>query len=172
MGININIYNALLFQIAWLACVVGGDQVAPYVAAMVVLLHLRYVSGDTHEILLLLQILLLGIAVDSAFLFSGLLIGNSVLSVPPFWLASLWLVFATTLLHSLAFFQRYRSIAPLVGFVSGALSYKAGTSLSDIGLAEPQWFSLFAIGLVWSVIFPLCLRLAQYHAQKFEIAKG
>lgn len=170
MGININIYNALLFQIAWLACVIGGDQVAVCVAAIVVLVHLRYVSGDLHEILLLAKILMLGILVDSAFLFFGLLTSASVLPLPPLWLASLWLVFATTLMHSLAFFQRYRIVAPVVGFISGALSYKAGTSLSAIALAEPQWVSLGIVGLVWSVIFPVCLALAQQHTHKYQPA--
>ena len=170
MGININIYNALLFQLAWFACVMGGDQVAVVVTAIVFVLHMRYVSGDLRELVLLLQVLLLGIVVDSVLLFFGLLVSDSALPFPPLWLSSLWLVFATTLMHSLAFFQRYRIFSPIAGFFSGALSYKAGTSLSSISLAAPDWLSLIIIGLVWSVIFPVCLALAQQHAQKYQTA--
>lgn len=166
MGININIYNAMLFHFAWLLCVIGGDTVAIVTSFIVLAIHLRYVSGNLRELTLLLQVMLLGLVVDSLFIIAGVLTGAELLFLPPLWLIALWLVFATTLNHCLRWFQQHLPLAILVGAVAGPLSYWAGTRMSDFALGSPTVRSIIIVSLVWALIFPLCLMLAKRYEKK------
>ncbi len=165
MGININIYNGFLFQIAWFACVLGGTQVALFAAPLVIWLHLRYVSGDYYELALLLQVALLGLLVDTGLIYLGVLSGPGVNVLPPPWLTLLWPLFATTLCYCMEWFQKRPWAAVPAGAIAGATSYYAGVKLSGISFGLPLVTSLSIIALVWAVVFPLCLWLAVRHEQ-------
>ena len=53
MGININIYNAVLFYLAWLLCVTGGNYFAIVTCIVALAIHLRldcpYVSLSASQ---------------------------------------------------------------------------------------------------------------------------
>ncbi len=38
---------------------------------------------------------------------------------------------------------------------SGPLSYYAGTKLSDISLATPEWKTLLILSIIWAAVIPL-----------------
>lgn len=155
------IYNALVFNVAWLICVFGGDYIAVPTAFLVIAVHCYFFSENPKEILLILVILVLGVLVDSALIRSGLLLPPGESLWPPWWLVCLWGLFATTLNHSLKWFQTHALFAVVLGGVAGSMTYLAGTRLSDFSLKHPQVTTLAAMFVVWACVFPLCLWIAK-----------
>lgn len=156
------IYNAVVFNASWLACVLGGSWVAVPVAVVVITVHLYFFSDDNKsEAGLIFVVLLLGVVVDSLFIRSGILISPDGGLWPPLWLICLWGLFATTLNHSLKWFQTRTIVSVILGGVAGALTYLAGTRLTDFALREPALLSLAVMFLAWCLVFPFCLLLAR-----------
>ncbi len=155
------LYNGVVFNLSWLACVLGGSVVAAPVVLLVVAVHLHFFSSNKAEIALIFVVVLLGIVVDGIFIRSGLLIPPDSSLWPPLWLTSLWALFATTLNHSMRWFQNHLYIAACVGGISGALSYLAGTRLSDFSLREPLPVTLGIFFFVWCIVFPTCALLGK-----------
>jgi len=155
------IYNAVVFNIAWFVCILGGSTIAVPFAFVVIGVHLAFFSDNKTEIALIIVVLLLGIVVESVFIRAGLLIPPDGSLWPPLWLVSLWGFFATTLNHSLRWFQTRLPIAFVMGAISAPLTYLAGTRLNDFSLREPVFLTLAAMGVVWCVVFPFCLILAR-----------
>ena len=155
------LYNAIVFNIAWFVCVLGGSTIAVPFAVVIVGIHLVFFSNNKAEIVLIAVVALLGIVVESIFIRAGLLVPPDGSLWPPLWLISLWFFFATTLNHSLKWFQSHLPVALVMGAVSAPLTYLAGTRLNDFSLREPILLTLVAMGVVWGVAFPLCLILAK-----------
>ncbi len=155
------IYNAVAFNLAWLVCVLGGSVIAVPVSVLVIVIHLKFFSGNLRELYFIIAVLLFGVVVDSGLIRSGLLIAPDNSLWPPLWLMSLWALFATTLNHSLKWFQTHLPSAILVGGVAGALTYLAGTRLTGFALKSPQLLTLLLMFLVWCVVFPICLLVAR-----------
>lgn len=153
--------NAVIFNIAWLACILGGSLVAVPVAIVVIGFHLTYFSDNTVEATLIAAVLLLGVVVDSVLIRTGLLVPPDTSLWPPLWLVCLWGLFATTLNHSMMWFQSHLGVAVVTGGIAGALTYLAGTRLTDFSLRDPQTTTLVAMFLVWCLVFPFCLMLAK-----------
>jgi len=155
------LYNALVFNVAWLFCVLGGSKVAIVVTMLVLAAHFYFISTDPREIGLVVLVVALGIMMDSLLIRAGILISADGSLWPPIWLLCLWAMFATLLCHSMKWFQTHLPVAFLLGGISGTLSYTAGTRLTDFALREPLWSSLPVIALCWCVTFPFCLMLAK-----------
>lgn len=155
------IYNAVVFNVAWLVCVLGGSLAAIPAALIVISIHLFFFSKNKTELALIIVVLLLGIVVDSLLMRSGLLQSPDGSVWPPLWLVCLWALFATTLNHSLKWFQTHIGVAIILGGVAGTLTYLAGTRLTAFSLREPQALTLGVMFAVWCVVFPFCLMLAK-----------
>jgi len=154
------LYNAVVFNLAWLVCVFGGNTIAVPTALVVIGVHCYLISDNSKEIFLITIIIAVGVLVDSALIRTGFLVSPDQSLWPPLWLVSLWGLFATTLNHSLKWFQNHTAIAVVLGGISGSLTYFAGTRLSDFSLKQPQAVTLAVMFLVWCCVFPLCLRIA------------
>ena len=156
------IYNAVVFNIAWFVCVLGGSRIAVLFAVVVIGIHLVFFSDNyKNETGFILFMLLLGVVVESVFIRAGLLVPPDGGLWPPLWLVCLWGFFATTLNHSLKWFQNHMPAAFLMGAVSAPLTYLGGTRLTDFSLREPVLLTLAAMGLVWCVVFPFSLMVAK-----------
>ena len=155
------LYNAIVFNIAWFVCILGGSTIAVPFAIAVIGVHLVFFSDNKTEIGLTTVVVLLGIVVESVFIRGGLLVPPDGSLWPPLWLICLWGFFATTLNHSLKWFQSHLPVAVAMGAVSAPLTYLAGTRLNDFSLREPVILTLVAMGVVWCVAFPFCLFLAR-----------
>ena len=152
--------NALVFNIAWLVCVLGGNIIALPVALVVIAAHCFYISDNNREIILILVVVALGVLVDSVLIRTGFLIPPNENLWPPLWLVCLWGLFATTLNHSLKWFQSHTAIAVVIGGIAGSLTYLAGTRLTDFSLKEPRLVTIAVMFVTWCFVFPFCLRLA------------
>lgn len=154
--------NALLFQVGWLICVIGGDAWALTVGIALLVAHWQWVSRDRREWAVIALGALLGIAVDTLLHALQLFRFTEVTTGVPWWLAVLWLLFMTTLNHSLAILQRYPLWALLLGAVAGPASYYAGVQLgaAQFGLSSQTALALLAV--VWAALLPLLAVLMKF----------
>lgn len=151
------IYNALVFNVAWLVCILGGSTIAVPVAVLVITIHLKFFSNHKQEILLIASVVIIGFGLDNMLIRTGLLIAPDNSLWPPLWLISLWGLFATTLNHSMKWFHNHVVVSVVLGGIAGTMTYLAGTRLTDFSLKQPLLTTLVVIFLLWCFIFPACL---------------
>ena len=91
--------NAVLFQLGWFACVLGGNSPWLLLAGGALLVHLLFISRSMAEVRLVVVVCLLGSAVDSLLLNAGIFAFKQPGLLIPFWLILLWALLAITLKH-------------------------------------------------------------------------
>ncbi len=111
----------VLFQIGWLACVLGGNSLWLLLALAVLVIHLRWISSWAEEGRLILSVVIVGTAVDSVLRGLGVFEFQDLSPLIPLWLMLLWALLATTLRHCLAWSARPWWLASMLGAVGGAL---------------------------------------------------
>lgn len=161
------IANALAFQGVWFACVGGASLGLAWpglLAALVFGAVTMAIGGCWRADLRTLAIALpLGLGVDCGFAALGWLDYASAerwpLAAPP-WIAALWVGFAMTLNHSLAFLRHAPRLAALLGLVGAPVAYwSAARGFEVVSLAEPASAIMLALGLAWAALLPLVFRL-------------
>ncbi len=162
------VFNVASLYAAWFATVLAAANNQPYVAAaaslVVVLANLALASERTAEFIIVAQAALVGFVLDGTLINLGLARYSSpgpVADLPPFWLISMWMAFATSLNVSLAWLKDRLLLAALLGLVGGPLAYFAGARLGGMEFTQPVWIALGAVGLLWAGAFPLLLCLAR-----------
>jgi len=85
--------------------------------------------------------------------------GVAALSGVPYWIAALWLAFATTLNVSLRWLRERPLIAALAGAVAGPACYGTAATLGALTLTEPRQ-ALAAQAAAWSLLLPAALAIA------------
>jgi len=148
--------NALLFQLGWWVCVLGGDGVALAFVAGALLLHWCCSRPDAAEWLCIALSAAIGCLLDSSLHSFGILrFAETAGFGIPLWLVALWLLFATTLNHSLRWLQARGWLAMLLGAAAGPLSYWGGEQLgaAQFGVAAPVACLILAV--CWGLLLPL-----------------
>ena len=158
--------NAVGFQLAWLALVLGAafgsDFLALAFAALVVAVHLAASSMPLREAQVLVVVAALGTAWESVPLALGWIDYRGAApfaGFPPYWLAALWLVFATTLNGALGWLRERLLLAAGVGAVVGPLCYLAGERLGAVAFVE-RASGVGAQAFAWAVLLPAALAIA------------
>jgi len=155
------IANAVLFQLGWLACVLGGNSLWLLLAVAVLVIHLRWISSWAAEGRLILCIVIVGTAVDSVLRYLDVFRFADASPLIPLWLMLLWALLATTLRHCLAWSARPWWLASGLGAIGGALSYYAGGRLAGVQFPYGEAATLIVIGLLWAGLFPLLHLMAR-----------
>jgi len=175
MGINVNIYNIILFNLGWIACVLGGNSLAAFAVVTITWPHIYLVSGNWNEWPQLALVTLAGFVFDAALIASGVLQLHTadtpqllLAFFPPFWMICLWWIFATTLRHSLKWFLDKPLLSIICGSIAGPLTYRTGAHLNGIEFGFPETYTLALLSLSWAFLFPALLyvtnRNGEYHA--------
>ena len=158
--------NAIIFQAAWFTTVLGAANglpwLGPVAAVAVVAMHLRSSRRPATEARLLIAAMALGLFADSLLLATGWIAYPNGFWAPglaPYWIVTLWVLFATTLNVSLRWLRGRDALAILFGAVGGPLSYVAGAKLGAMSFIE-TWPALIALAVGWGVLMPLLTRLA------------
>ncbi|HEX4937627.1 MAG TPA: DUF2878 domain-containing protein [Candidatus Kapabacteria bacterium] len=143
--------NAVLFQAGWLLCVMERGPLALLASALILLVHGRYVTRNRREWLFILALGSVGIALDFLFMKSGVfhIDGHD---FPPPWLMLVWLLFASTLNHSLRWLDQRLWLAAVLGAIAAPLSYLAGARL---GALQIELHMLPVLGAAWAALLPL-----------------
>lgn len=148
--------NALLFQLGWWVCVLGGDGIAIAFVAGALLLYWRYARPDRAEWLCIALSAGIGCLLDSSLHAFGVLrFAETATFSIPLWLVALWLLFATTLNQSLRWLQARSLLAALLGAGAGPLSYWGGAQLgaAQFGIAAPV--ACLVLAVCWGLLLPL-----------------
>lgn len=159
--------NVIAFKIGWLSSVIGGAQQMPWLgplAAIAVLsIHFYFARRPSQEIVLIICAALLGALFDSALLAAGWVTYSSGLFseyVAPYWIITMWMLFATTLNVSFRWMREKPLLAAVFGLFGGPLAYLAGQKLGGITLVN-EVAALAALGIGWAIFMPLLLWLSK-----------
>jgi hypothetical protein len=158
--------NAIIFQAGWFATVLGAANGFPWlgpVAALTVAgIHLWLSRRPADEARLLLVAMAVGLTADSLLLATGWIDypnGQWAPGFAPYWIVTLWALFASTLNVSLRWLHGRDGLAVLFGAVGGPLSYVAGAKLGAMTFVETVP-ALIALAVGWGVAMPALTRLA------------
>lgn len=159
--------NVVVFQIAWMSSVVGAAREMPWLGPIAVLIaiaiHLRFARKPFEEVLLVLICALIGIVFDSLLVAAGWVTYSSGLFsayFAPYWIITMWMLFATTLNVSMRFLRGKPMLAAAFGFYGGPTSYLAGQALGGIVLTN-QVAALLTLAIGWAIIMPILMRLSE-----------
>lgn len=162
-----NIANAIGFQLVWFCCVGAaerGSQWPGLAAAMSFgLLMLAFGRKRREDIVAVLLTLPLGLALDACFAASGWLHyapGDD--AIVPVWIVALWLGFAFTLNHSLAFLRERIGLAALLALVFAPLSYLAAHRLGAVQFGGAWSAVLPMLATAWAFVLPLIFALLRF----------
>jgi hypothetical protein len=158
--------NLAVFKAAWTAVVVSAAAGTPVIGVIAVAtavgIHLWYSDNPETEISLLLAAAALGFGWESVLVLVGLVeysSGNWMPGLAPYWIVSMWVLFATTLNVGMRWLRRSTTIAAVAGAIGGPLAFFAGASIGAVELVSPA-IALIAIGIGWAVMLPLLVKLA------------
>ena len=155
------VVNALGFQLIWTVSVLFGDLWAVVVTLSYVLLHHFMLVENSSEWVLVAFVTLIGSSTDTVFEKLGVFEFATTAVWVPLWLVCLWLGFATTLKHALAWLQNKLILASALGAIAGPFSYYAGAQLSGVELAHPLWQTLLILSMWWACLMPIAMRFAR-----------
>ena len=160
------IVNLAVFKVAWTAVVISAAAGIPAIGVAAVFLavgvRLKSCDGAATEVRLLLVAAAIGFAWESILVLSGLLeypSGNWAPGMAPFWMVSMWVLFATTLNVGMRWLRRNRAVAAIAGAIGGPVGFFAGSSAGAVELLSPA-IALIAIGLGWAVLLPALVHIA------------
>jgi len=159
------IINFILFQAAWFICVLGASYNQTYLALtlsiIILLIHFSLIKKRMLDVKLIIIAGLIGLLFDGALLNFDLIIYNDPgLPYPftPIWIVMLWMTFAMTLNHSLAWLSQKYYLSILFGAIGGPLAYIAGEKLGAITLLSTN--SIITLSVGWALITPILLIIA------------
>jgi len=160
------VINFLAFEIAWLSSVIGGAQQMPWLGPLAVLaallLHFKAARRPIEEFILVMSCAIIGAAFDSFLVVSGWVeysSGSFSAIMAPYWIITMWMLFATTLNVSMRWLRGSPKLAALFGAFGGPTTYIAGEKLGGIILVNPV-AALIALGVGWAVMMPILLQLS------------
>jgi len=174
--------NIGLFKIGWLACVMGaannialqGCLLALFIAAI----SIRQSANSRVEILFVAIVTLIGLLWETLVVSQQWMIYASHAVAPdrgvtlaPYWLVVMWLLFATTINHSLSWLVHKPLIAMVMGAVFGPMAFIAGEKLGAVVFVN-QVAAMLALAVGWAILMPLVCAIAKVINTKFAVANS
>ncbi|MDX1380172.1 MAG: DUF2878 domain-containing protein [Xanthomonadales bacterium] len=159
--------NALLFQLAWPACVLGAAAGVVWPGLLVVGLMAWHgvrhpVPGDLR---LVVAAVAVGLVLGWAWPAFGLLEYSSpapVTGLAPIWIVALWVALALCLNHCLAWLVHRPLIWPaLFGLVGSPLSYWSASRFGATTFIADTFTVLLVLGVAWAAVMAGLAALAQ-----------
>jgi hypothetical protein len=172
------ILNFATFQIGWFSSVIGGANQMPWLgplAALVALsIHFHFARRPQQELILIISCAMIGAVFDSMLVAAGWVEYSSGLIsdvMAPYWIVTMWMLFATTLNVSMRWLRGRAPLAAFFGFIGGPTTYIAGQKLGGIDLVN-QFAALAALAIGWAVMMPILLRLSEIFDGMSELPAG
>ncbi len=175
-----NLVNFVAFQAVWFSAVVGASKAlwwpGPLAATVFAIAHLLSPMRIRGDGFLIAVALLLGAVVDSAYAFSGTLTYAAPFPsehLAPLWILALWVGFALTLNHSLAYLAHRPLFATVAGAIVGPISYwSAGRAFDAVTLGDPLWRSVLALSFGWAIAMLVLSLVARRSVRSSTIARS
>jgi len=171
-----NVSNAILFQAAWFAAVLGAGREMPWLGTAVLIpvlaINLYLIDKPRSELQLIISAGILGFIFDTALVAAGIFTPVQYLlpsPCSPVWMIGLWMNFAASLNVSLGWLRGKYLLASLFGAVGGPLAYYSGGKLGAT-LTLPDMNGILVLAAGWGVMTPLLYWLAKYFRGRDKIA--
>ena len=160
------IANIVGFKIVWLGSVLGGAEglawLGPVLLVLFAGLQIHFISG-IWELKLMLLTGLIGLLVDSGYIWAGLVVFDTpepVAGLAPIWIIAMWMNFSLLLNHSLSWLKQHLLLGAAFGAVGGPLAYFAGMRLGAAEIVDPVK-GFVVISIAWALAVPVCLLIAR-----------
>jgi hypothetical protein len=160
------LFNLGLFKAGWAAVVLlaaAGMPVAGALAALaVVAVHLVQSPDYKAEFALVAVSAAIGFVWESMLVMTGVLDYGSAAMIPgmaPFWIVSMWMLFATTLNVGMRWLRKSPVLAGIAGLIGGPMAFVAGQGAGAVTLTDPI-LSLVVIGIGWAILLPALVAIA------------
>lgn len=153
--------NFVLFQSIWFIFILSAAHDSLHGALLgFCLLILQYLHGKK----LFADCVLIGLAIVIGFIHDGLLkhfnfIIYHIVFIKfyaPIWIIGLWISFALTINHSLAWLQNKPALQIFFGLIGGPLAYLAGEKLGAITLGHE--YTVYILALCWALVTPVLFK--------------
>ncbi|MCE3253179.1 MAG: hypothetical protein K0Q67_2199 [Cellvibrio sp.] len=165
-GLVLVLVNAVVFQLGWFVCILGGSVQAAVFTGLAVVIHLLVSRRWLDDCIAIILALLLGLVHDLILIHTGQIRFVESAQLPPVWLVCLWALLGITLNHSLKWIYSRPLWSSLLGAIAAPLSYFAGVALSSAEWSSPLVEVLPIIAVLWLMILPfhrfLSLRISSY----------
>lgn len=162
------IINAVLFQALWFACVLGSAQrmIWPSIIAGIVMMvwQLHPLRRHGNDLLVLIAAILLGLIIDTCWTIFGLMQFTDprpLHPIAPIWILIMWVGFALTINHSMAWMKEHRLLPALMGFIGGPMAYYAGLKLGAVEYLVNPWQMSVILGVVWAIALTILVKISQ-----------
>ena len=167
-----NWINIAFYQVTWLAAIAGAARgwwwAGPAMLAAFALWQLAVSRQRVADVELMFCAAVVGFAVDTACVRGGMLVYAAPVPSPdfaPVWIVALWMSFALTLNHSLAWLKRRLLLAAWLGAIGAPLAYwAAARGWSAVSFAAPPATALGALAIAWAILAPALCVLARHLA--------
>lgn len=158
--------NALIFQIGWFVCILGGSGWAAVFTATVLAVHFLVSVQRFNDVVAIVLAILFGLGHDLVLIHTEQILFMESAQLPPLWLMCVWALLGITLNHSLQWVYNRPVWSSLLGAIFAPLSYLAGVTWSSAEWSSPLVEVLPIIAALWLVILPLhrflSLRISSY----------
>ncbi len=157
--------NVAGFNAVWFSSVLGAANGMPWLGPLVFApfcaLTLSRGGKAAEDGAAMLVCAATGLILDSSYVWMGLVSYASPwpsTQALPIWLLIMWLNFALTMNHSLAWLASRPWLAALFGAFGGATSYYAGSRLGALTFEAQPLVVVSVIGIAWAIALPLLYR--------------
>lgn len=162
--------NALLFQVGWFVCILGGNLWAGIFTLIAMVVHFVISQRRLDDIVAVVIAVTLGLIHDLLLRHTGQVQFTESIFLPPLWLVCVWALLGVTLNHSMVWIYSRPVWSSLVGAIAAPFSYLAGVRLSSAEWSSPLVEVLPIIAVMWLAILPLhrflSLRVLSYVQRK------
>lgn len=169
---KLKILNAVLFQLTWFGCVLGGargEWVWGALGVTSLVLYSRWQNSLVRDLRFVIVLVAVGLVLDSLWATSGVLdfggeahsfaLAGLDLRIAPIWILFLWSGVGLTLMHSLSVFVLRPWLGAIMAGGASVPSYLAGERLGGVLIPEP--YALGVIVCVWATLFFFMFRWAR-----------
>ena len=164
-----NVLNFIVFQASWFLLIFFQNEFL----LLVVLLNAIFlvVTRTTlNHALFLLACVVIGVVIDSVLATLGVLVFEPLPGVLPIpaWLCVIWISFASTIRHSMAYLGKSTIVAAAVGAIAGPISYFAGMRLGAVDFGYSTFIVLAIYAAIWALLLPTLFILSDKIKSSFR----
>lgn len=161
--------NFLLLQGVWFACVLGAANGRPWIGwlagAAMCAAHFAFARPARPDLRLAAAGLVLGAAAETLHRAAGVYVPAAGDPVPepfaPSWLLVLWVCFALTIRHSMAWIAARPAVAALACGALGPVTWRGGAALGAAELSPVPLLSWGLLAATWAAAGWSLARLAR-----------
>ena len=169
------IMNAIGYQAVWFTTLLGASKGyfwLGFLSSLLFAVLMLGLGGKAKEDSRIVIIgLVLGIAIDTFFAASGLIVYAmpwSIAGFAPLWIIALWLSFSFTLNHSMAFLRYNYALAMVFGAIGGPLAYWCADRLFNvIEYGTNIGTVMMGLAICWGLVIPAIF----YVDKRFSLAQ-